>query len=62
MKQKYFPKVGTRKWIFTPANGKGRVLTQASDTPIRRHVKIRSQAHLFDRKWAFYFEERKPKA
>lgn len=59
VRKKYFPKVGPRKWTFTPENGKGPRLLQASDTPIRRHVKVISQAHPFDPKWTPYFEERK---
>ena len=61
MKKKYFTQIGTREWTFTPANGKGPKLTKASDTPIRRHVKVISQAHPFDPEWTPYFEERKRK-
>jgi len=61
VKNKYFPQRGSRKWVFTPASGTGPTLISASDTPIRRHVKIISQAHPFDPEWTPYFEERKRK-
>ncbi|MCL5284336.1 MAG: reverse transcriptase domain-containing protein [Nitrospirae bacterium] len=61
VKKKYFPKRGSREWVFTPASGTGPTLIKASDTPIRRHVKIISQAHPFDPQWTSYFEERKRK-
>ena len=33
-------------------------LAKASDTPIRRHIKIRKDANPFDPNWTEYFEER----
>ena len=54
--------------IFTSAvtnrdgrlNGNPRLvqLAYASDTPIRRHRKIRAAANPFDPQWESYFEER----
>ena len=61
VKKKYFPQVGSSQWTFTPADGKGPRLVRASDTPIIRHVKIKSHAQPFDPKWTSYFEERQRK-
>jgi len=61
VKRKYFPQKGPRNWVFTPESGKGPTLVNASDTPIRRHVKVKSQAHPFAPEWTPYFEERKRK-
>ena len=61
VKKKYFPKGGTHEWTFTPSDRKGPTLIKASDTRIRRHVKIISQAHPFDPEWTPYFEERRRK-
>ena len=61
VKEKYFPQVGSSQWTFTPADGKGPRLVRASDTPIIRHVKIKSHAQPFDPKWTSYFEERQRK-
>lgn len=58
VKRKYFPKVGSRKWTFASQNGKGPTLVKASDTPIVRHVKIRSQAHPFNPEWTSYLKKR----
>ena len=33
-------------------------LVQASDTPIRRHIKIKGEANPFDPRWEFCFEKR----
>ena len=45
----------------SPASGTGPTLIMASDTSIRRHIKIISQAHPFDPEWTPTFEERKRK-
>ena len=58
VKRKYFPTVGPRKWTFTPQNGKGPALVKASDTPIVRHIKVKSQAQPFNPQWTTYFKER----
>ena len=66
IKDKYFKVEKTRKWVFasddsgTPANGmpKRTRLVRASDTPIRRHIKIRMDANPFDPAWDSYFEAR----
>ena len=58
VKKKYFPKVGSREWTFASQNGKGPALVKASDTPIVRHVKIKSQAHPFNPEWTSYLKKR----
>ena len=58
VKRKYFPNEGTRQWTFAPANGKGPRLVNASDTPIVRHIKVKSQAQPFNPQWTTYFKER----
>src|SRR6516225_4723034 len=64
IKKKYFEPRGTRNWIFT---GEMRAdegqpfkvwLLSASATPIRRHVKVRSDANPYDPAYETYFEER----
>jgi RNA-directed DNA polymerase len=64
IKKKYFEQRGTRNWIFT---GKTRDdqgqpfnvwLLSASATPIRRHVKVRSDANPYDPAYETYFEKR----
>ncbi|HSD62023.1 MAG TPA: HNH endonuclease signature motif containing protein, partial [Burkholderiales bacterium] len=51
-----------RNWVFStqPADGKrqGVVLVKASDTRIRRHIKIKGDANPFDPRWESYFEDR----
>ena len=65
--KKYFKTVGSRNWAFAVEdreklypNGKPLVisLVRASDTPIKRHIKIRGEANPFDPKFETYFEER----
>ena len=63
IKDRYFQRIGPRKWVFaTPPEGKGtpptHVLFTVSDIPIRRHIKIRKDAHPFDPRWTEYFEKR----
>nr|EDZ38183.1 MAG: RNA-directed DNA polymerase [Leptospirillum sp. Group II '5-way CG'] len=56
--QQYFQRRGLRNWVF--AVPKGRLeLVEASKTPIRRHVKIKGQAHPFDPQWTDYLNTRK---
>jgi Retron-type reverse transcriptase len=62
IKAKYFKAVGNRNWVFTAkesiANGKpiDVTLIKASDTAIRRHVKIKSTANPFDPKDEAYLK------
>jgi len=66
IKTRYFHCVGNRHWVFAAASSDGRghenpmrvQLAYASDTPIRRHRKIKAAANPFDPKWASYFEKR----
>jgi RNA-directed DNA polymerase len=64
VKDRYFPHDGNRKWVFSTtvlaADGDRKTvkLVKASDTPIRRHVKIQSGANPFDPDWEQYFEKR----
>jgi len=65
IKNRYFHRVGPRDWVFAAkvdkANGKTvfMKLFSASSTPIRRHVKIKSEAHPYDMAWEPYFEKRR---
>jgi RNA-directed DNA polymerase len=66
IKDKYFQSINGRDWIFADRTGerlsdgtwKSVVLRQLSDTNIRRHIKIRSEANPFDLQWETYFEKR----
>jgi len=64
IKNRYFHHVGTRSWVFGTKvkgeDGKARFvkLVQTSDTPIRRHIKIKGEANPFDPAWETYFEKR----
>ena len=64
IKAKYFKSVNNRNWVFsakeiTPDGNPVEVtLVKASDTAIRRHVKIRSTANPFDPNDEIYFENR----
>ncbi len=64
VKDKYFPRYGTRKWVFSgKAPGKQGAsqtirLARALQTPIRRHVKIVGKANPYDPAWEMYFEKR----
>jgi RNA-directed DNA polymerase len=64
IKKKYFRTEGNRSWVFygelEARRGKSchTRLFRASDTPIKRHVKIRGKANPYDPEWEIYFEER----
>jgi RNA-directed DNA polymerase len=64
IKDRYFKAEGNRKWVFTAdrttPDGKlaRSTVVKASDTKIRRHVKIRGEANPFDPKQEAYFEDR----
>jgi RNA-directed DNA polymerase len=64
VKQKYFMTRGARTWIFAAkeeredGTQKEIVLFREGDTPIQRHVKIKSDANPHDPKWAQYFATR----
>lgn len=66
VKKRYFHPIGGRDWTFAADTGKrtpeGKPiwlkLVYASDTKIRRHLKIRADANPFDPYWQDYFAER----
>lgn len=64
IKDRYFIREGRRNWVFgtrvVGEDGAGKTvqLVNASDTPIRRHTKIKGEANPFDPVWEKYFEER----
>lgn len=55
VKDKYFASQDTRKWVFSTGVIE---LTRMCGTPIRRHVKIRSDTNPYDTKDELYFEKR----
>jgi RNA-directed DNA polymerase len=66
VKKHCFPALRNRAWMFAAKTGKltpdGKPfwnrLIYASDTKIRRHIKIRRNANPFDPQWRIYFKER----
>jgi len=64
IKKRYFQTIGNRNWVFatkvTAQDGKPKQvrLVLATDTKIRRHVKIKGEANPFDPKMEPYFEGR----
>jgi RNA-directed DNA polymerase len=59
IKDKYFQSINGRNWVFSGEhNGKAMTLFAASGMPIRRHIKVRSEANPFDPDWEIYFEQR----
>ena len=66
VKDRYFHSIGPHQWTFAADTGKrtpeGKPiwlkLARASETKIRRHLKIRAEANPFDPDWQDYFAER----
>lgn len=64
IKARYFQSKGLRNWVFgtkikTENGAMIRVnLVSASDTPIRRHIKIKADANPFNPAWEEYFKNR----
>ena len=64
IKDRYFIRQGLRHWVFgtmiADEDGERKLvkLVYASDTPIRRHTKIKGEANPFDPAWEQYFEGR----
>jgi RNA-directed DNA polymerase len=64
--KRYFHSIGPHQWKFAADTGdrtpEGKPtwlkLVYASDTKIRRHLKIRAEANPFDPDWQDYFAER----
>lgn len=57
VKEKYFKSYKNKNWIFSNDSSTMR-LFNASQTKIKRHIKIRQDANPFDTKWEHYFEKR----
>ena len=64
IKNKYWRSEGLRNWMFAvkTRDKEGKEITislrKASDVPIRRHVKIKSEANPYDPEWDLYLEQR----
>jgi RNA-directed DNA polymerase len=56
VKEKYFYRINGRNWIFSTPEKLS--LYYATNMPIKMHIKIKSAANPYDRKWEVYFEER----
>ncbi len=66
IRRKYFTKIGSRNWCFfttvkTEKGTKLYTLINASNTPIRRHIKIKGKATPFDKDFDDYFINREDK-
>ncbi len=66
LKDKYFISKGSRNWVFAAKTGETlndgtpqwTRLFNAGDVPIKRHIKVKTEANPFDPRWEAYFEER----
>lgn len=63
IKRRYFTSKGFRNWIFNAEERKGNqrrshILLSASSFKIRRHIKIRSRATVFDPEYRSYLQKR----
>lgn len=47
VKEKYFKTIGNRNWVFTNSEGKIKLIRH-SDTPIKRHIKVKGNKSIFD--------------
>jgi RNA-directed DNA polymerase len=67
IKDKYFKVYKHRNWVFTGSSpekdgtSKTIRLFFASNTPIRRHIKVKGQANPYDPHWTTYFTSRQRK-
>ena len=59
MKQKYFHSIGAKNWVFQSVDAENGLqkLVSCKDIPIKRHIKIRSEANLYPVD-ELYFEQR----
>ncbi len=64
--KRYFHTFGSRRWVFACTKGnqpheerEWMKLAAASDTKIRRHVKVKADANPYDSEWARYFVNRR---
>ena len=64
IRSKYFKTVKTRNWVFQgiAPSGQRLSLLYASDTPIKRHTKIKAEANPYDPAYEEYFEQRLERA
>lgn len=62
VKDRYFHRIGSRKWVFSSDGTTKHCLYTTASTPIRRHVKIKGQANPFHPDWDPYFAKRKQTA
>lgn len=64
VRRKYFATVDNNRWVFCgetkTTNGETKTvrLLKASDTPIKRHVKVKAAANPYASEWETYFEHR----
>ncbi len=62
VKERYFISRGARNWIFAAMEEGEKqrelILLKEMDTPIKRHIKIKSAANPHDPKWEKYFKAR----
>ena len=60
IKDRYFKKAGNRSWVFQSVakDGEKYTLIYTNDTPIKRYIKIKSEANPYDPQWEMYFEVR----
>jgi RNA-directed DNA polymerase len=60
VKDKYFKRVATRNWVFSGVHPSGKLLhlLYASDTPVKRHTKIKAEANPYAPEYEMYFEQR----
>jgi hypothetical protein len=57
IKFKYFQSIGSRNWVFRERDS-NIALLKLSDIPIRRHIKIKSDANPYDPDWSDYCVKR----
>ena len=59
IKEKYFKSSGVRNWVFSDYRRDGSFarLVYASDTPIKRHIKIKGEFNPYDPIYEEYFEK-----
>jgi len=63
IRRRYFHRVGSRHWVFKSADAgstgrAGHALIAMAATPIRRHVRLKTDANPYDPEWETYYEAR----
>lgn len=63
VKQRYFHPIGSENWVFQSVDAENGLqrLVSCKDIPIKRHIKIRSEANPYDPVDELYFEQRQVK-